>query len=216
MSFLLHSARVASLIVLCLLLTSEDVTVYYWEWEKGSVGAGRPLDSAGVIWDTRGQNSESSVLFLLTFFCGLWWPLCLIFFLDWVFCLFGSCKFSLKQECYFTVCSAQRGPHSQWGYSGAFVQRVTMVCIVKKAKQTNPERRMCFWFEGSFVHKYLFDFRKLQFVRKEMFSCSFPNTSRFSFFLPFLPVFKWFRKVPLPDDSSAVLTKVIGPRILWS
>lgn len=79
MSFVLHGARVASPIVLCL-LTSEDVTVYYWEWEEGSVGAGRPLDSAGVVLDTRGQNSE--VLFLLTFFCGLWWPLCLIFFLD--------------------------------------------------------------------------------------------------------------------------------------
>lgn len=70
MTFVLHSGRVASLIVLCLLLTSEDVTVYYWQWEKGSDDAGRPLDSAGVIVHTRGQNSEVS--FLLTFFCGLW------------------------------------------------------------------------------------------------------------------------------------------------
>lgn len=71
---------------------------------------------------------------------------------------------------------------------------------------------MCFWFEGSFVHKYLFDFRKLQFVTKEMFSFSFPNTSRFSFFLLFLPASKWFRKMPLPNDCCAILTKVIGPR----
>lgn len=70
MTFVLHSARVASLIVLCLLLTSEDAAVYYWEWEKGSVDAGRPLDSAEVILHARGQNSE--VLFLLTFFL---WPL---------------------------------------------------------------------------------------------------------------------------------------------
>lgn len=179
MTFVLHSARVAPLIVLCLLLTSEDVAVYYREWEEGSVSAGRPLGSAGVMLHTRGQNSE--VLFLLTFFCGLWWPLCLIFFLDWVFCLFGSCKFPLKQECYFSVCSARRGPHSQWGFSGAFVWHVRMVCIVKKAKQTNPERRMCFWFGGSFARKYLFDFRKLQFVTKEMFRGSFPHTSRFQF-----------------------------------
>lgn len=210
MTFVLHSARVASLIVLCLLLPSEDVTVYYWDWEKGSVHAGRPLDSAGVILHTRGQNSE--VLFLLTFFCGLWWPLCLIFFLDWVFCLFGSCKFSLKQECYFAVCSAQRGPHSQWGYSGAFVSHVRMLCIVKKAKQTNPERRMCFWFEGSFAHKYLFDFRKLQFITKEMFGCRFPHTSRLWVFLFFFSASKWFRKMPFPNDYFAILTKVVGRR----
>lgn len=39
MTFVLHSGRVAPLIVLCLLLTSEDVAVYCWEWEKGSEDA---------------------------------------------------------------------------------------------------------------------------------------------------------------------------------
>lgn len=77
MTFVLHSARVASLIVLCLLLTSEDAAVYYWEWEKGSVDAGRPLDSAGVILQARGQNSE--VLFLLTFFFVAFGGLCASF-----------------------------------------------------------------------------------------------------------------------------------------
>lgn len=157
----------------------------------------------------RGQNSE--VLFLLTFFCGLWWPLCLVFFLDWVFCLFGSCKFSLKQECYFAVCSAQRPPLPV-GLSRGFVSHVAMLCIVRKAKQTNPERRTCFWFEGSFAHKYLFDFRKLQFVTKEVFGCRFPHTSRFSVFLFFFPASKWFRKRPFPNEYFAMLTKVVGPR----
>lgn len=78
-TFVLHSGRVASLIVLCLLLTSEDVTVYYGSGSRDQRML-RPLDSAGAMPHTRGQNSEVS--FLLTFFCGLWWPLCLMFFLD--------------------------------------------------------------------------------------------------------------------------------------
>lgn len=85
-----------------------------------------------VILDTGGQDSW--VLLLLPFFCDLCWPLCFYFFLHLVSCLYGSCKFSLKQECYFTLCSAQRGPTHSGGIWGLLCCMSWLVCIVKKAK----------------------------------------------------------------------------------
>lgn len=71
---------------------------------------------------------------------------------------------------------------------------------------------MCFWFEGRFVCKYQFSFRRLQCVPEERLSCSFLHAS-ISYGVSFPPLF-----LPASKFSSnclfqaAILPYVIGPR----
>lgn len=137
MTFVLHNARVASLIAPCLLLSWEDVTFYYWEWEKQSDYAGRPLVSAGVILDTGGRDSW--VLLLLTFFCGLRWPLCLFLSAFSLLSLWILYVFFEAGMLFYYIFSTER-PHSQQGYSGAFVLHVMISPYCKKGK-INKQRQ---------------------------------------------------------------------------
>lgn len=69
MTFVLHSARVAPLIVLCLLLASEDGTVYYWDGRKDQSVLGDLLTLQGEYCM---QGTELGSFILADLFL---WPL---------------------------------------------------------------------------------------------------------------------------------------------